>query len=71
MGNKYSKQSKEAQAKRIKEKACGRKKKYATEEEAYQEGQRTYKCPHCSGWHRSGALRSEVVKARKKRGKKK
>jgi hypothetical protein len=42
-------------------KSCIRKKRFATEAEAFQKGQRSYQCRHCGGWHRSGALTKIIV----------
>jgi len=54
--NKYQKQSDEAQAAAKRWRDCERKKAFATEAEAFQKGQRSYRCPHCNMWHRSGIL---------------
>lgn len=63
--NKYEQQSREAQARRRAERMCTSKRRYDSEAAAYQKGQRSYHCPHCKGWHRSGALASLVAKVRK------
>jgi hypothetical protein len=65
--NKYREHSRAAQkaAKRLK--ACESKAAFDTEEAAYQKGQRTYRCPHCNKWHRSGAF-ATLVNTLKKRG---
>jgi len=54
--NKYEKESQESQKQAKLLNDCGRKRKYKTQEAAYQKNQRSYKCEHCGGWHRSGAL---------------
>lgn len=55
MVNKYKAQAKEARQAR-RRRACERKRRYTTREDAYQQGQRIYQCPVCNGWHRSGEL---------------
>ena len=64
--NKYKSQSKEAQARRKRERMCGQKIVFPTEEAAYQKGQRSYHCPHCTQWHRSGSLTTLINKLAKK-----
>ena len=64
MANKYAAQAQEARELRTQEKACSRKKRYPTEKAAFQKGQRIYECPHCGGWHRSGAFAKFVSKLR-------
>lgn len=54
MCNRYAHLHKEAQLKRRAEKMCRQKRSFATEEEAFQKGQRIYQCPLCGNWHRSG-----------------
>ena len=60
--NKYKAQARRAQKQRRLEKMCGAKRRYETEAAAFQKGQRSYQCPHCHGWHRSGQL-AELVSA--------
>ena len=60
--NKYRAQSQAAQATRRRERMCDRKKPYPSAEAAQQKGQRTYRCPHCRLWHRSGSLAALVAK---------
>ncbi|MBI3501353.1 MAG: hypothetical protein HY063_06115 [Bacteroidetes bacterium] len=68
--NKYHEQQKAAQDARKKKKPCRNKAAYKTEEEAYQEGQRTYHCPHCGKWHRSGSLATLMSDLKKKKKRK-
>ena len=42
-------------------KYCQRKRAYESEAEAFQKGQRTYRCKYCGKWHRSGALTKFIV----------
>lgn len=49
----------------LKWKACGRKRAYETEAEAFQKGQQTYLCRYCGKWHRSGALRTLIERVKK------
>ncbi len=51
--NKYKWFSREAQKLRKKNKMCEDKVAFETEEEAFQKGQKTYKCNYCGKWHRS------------------
>lgn len=54
--NKYAKEAKEAHQINKKLKMCESKVAYDIEELAFQKNQRTYKCPYCEKWHRSGSL---------------
>lgn len=69
MANKYADKAKAARRARERERACERKRSYATEAEAMQPGQRVYNCPHCSGWHRSAGLFKLAAKVRKRSNK--
>lgn len=53
--NKYKGKSREAQEKRKRYWSCDRKRGYLTEDDAYQHGQKAYRCRFCGLWHRSGA----------------
>lgn len=53
--NKYAAASRKAQQERRRRSACDGKRRFPTREEAVQHNQKTYYCPHCGGWHRSGA----------------
>ncbi len=53
--NKYAQASRAAQRERRRRSACEGKRRYASRAEAHQHAQATYHCPHCGGWHRSGA----------------
>jgi len=64
--NKYLDISRKLKTKRKVERMCVLKKRYDTNEQAFQKGQRVYRCPHCKGWHRSGEL-SELVSVCHKR----
>lgn len=46
---------------------CGEKRRYETEEAAFQKGQRSYHCPHCKGWHRSGQLAKLIAQVRRRK----
>lgn len=64
MANKYEKESEEAQ-KRVREerlqyKSCLSKVSFKTEAEAYQKGQKTYKCNYCERWHRASGIESLI-----------
>lgn len=65
-GNKYRAQANESRRRRKVNRMCGQKRRYDSEEAAYQKGQRSYACPHCGGWHRSGKF-AELVATVKKR----
>jgi hypothetical protein len=54
--NKYRAESRESQAARKRERSCTRKASFASKAEAFQKGQRSYKCRFCGLWHRSGAF---------------
>lgn len=64
--NKYKAQSRKAQKVRKLNAMCINKRRFETEAEAYQKGQRVYKCPHCGGWHRSGKF-AELVSVCKRK----
>ena len=53
MGNKYWKLSKQAQQRFRRHRACDRKRRFETEEEAQIRGQDVYRCKYCDGWHRT------------------
>lgn len=65
--NKYAAQSKASQRQRRMRRACADKKRYDTEEAAFQKGQASYKCRHCDGWHRTGqiATLAAIVKGKR------
>lgn len=63
--NKYKKESKKSQKEIKKRRMCLEKKKYKTEEEAFQKGQRVYLCKYCNHWHRSGSLSRLISKVSK------
>lgn len=52
--NKYKRQARAARRDWQRWRMCDRKRRYDTEAEAQQKGQRTYRCPICKKWHRSG-----------------
>ena len=54
--NKYREQVAAAQQARRLERMCLSKSAYASAADARQKGQRTYQCPFCKLWHRSGSL---------------
>lgn len=56
MANKYAAQSRQAQAKQRRDRACSYKRRYATKEAAEKNGQEVYACGFCQGFHCSGAL---------------
>lgn len=60
--NKYKAQASKARQAYRRARRCENKTRYATEAEAYQKGQDSYRCPYCNGWHRSGSLTSLAVK---------
>lgn len=64
--NKYHKLAKLARQQRQKQRMCSDKVRFETEAEAFQKGQRSYQCPHCHGWHRSGKLAELVAICRRK-----
>jgi len=64
--NKYKKQSGLARMFRKIAKMCLNKKAFETEEEAFQSGQRIYKCKHCGKWHRSGQLATFIAEIKRK-----
>lgn len=66
--NKYAKQAKEAQQNNKRLRMCESKAAFNTEELAFQKNQKTYKCPHCGKWHRSGSF-TKLVNTLKKRAK--
>ena len=66
--NKYKDQSRKAQKARKLEAMCTSKRRYETEQEAYQKGQRSYLCPYCRGWHRSGAFAELLNVCKRKSG---
>ena len=49
-------------------KACGRKRRFESLEEAYQKGQSTYKCRYCGGWHRATAPEGTLRKLTRELG---
>lgn len=63
-----------ASKRRIRRKACGSKRKFATEKEAQTQAfrvkhatgtkaiVRAYKCPHCNCWHWGNANRGVITK---------
>ncbi len=55
MANKYHKLAREARIERRERKMCIDKTPFDSPKEAQQKGQRSYKCPICKKWHRSGA----------------
>jgi hypothetical protein len=56
MSNKYKALSNAAHEERRKHKMCLDKHPYETAEEAFDKHQKTYKCPYCGKWHRTGQL---------------
>lgn len=54
--NKYKAESRRARKAYRKNKACGWKRAYATQEDAFQKGQNVYHCKYCKQWHRTGAM---------------
>lgn len=54
--NKYRAQSKAAHREYKKLRACIRKVRFDTADEARRKGQDIYQCKHCGGWHRSGSV---------------
>ena len=69
--NKYASEAKKAQEANKRLKACERKKAYETEEAAYQQGQRVYRCPYCNKWHRTGSFVALVKKLEKRKSRSK
>lgn len=63
--NKYKAQARAARKQRKKQRMCESKVRFETEAAAFQKGQRSYLCPHCLGWHRSGALASFIADLKK------
>lgn len=59
--NKYHHLAAAARQERKRRRMCEDKARFASEEAAVQKGLRSYHCPHCDGWHRSGKL-AELVK---------
>jgi len=45
---------------RKRDKKCSNKRRYDTEQDAYQNGQLIYYCNICGGYHRSGSLIATV-----------
>lgn len=60
--NKYKNFSIAAQNQRKMNKMCLNKVKFKTEEEAFQNNQRFYKCPYCKFFHRSAQLQKLIFK---------
>lgn len=56
MADKYKHLKRKIRKDRRKEKGCTSKKSYDTKEEAFQKGQKTYKCKYCGKFHRSGKM---------------
>lgn len=54
--NKYRRESRALQAERKMNATCGSKVAYPTQDAAFQKGQRSYRCPYCGAWHRSGKM---------------
>jgi hypothetical protein len=44
-----------------KERSCDKKKKFSSEEEAFQAGMKTYLCKYCESWHRANLSGKKVV----------
>jgi ribosomal protein L28 len=65
--NKYRSKSKQAERRRYQ--ACGRKKTYASMEEAVHLGQLVYRCRYCGKFHRSGQVATLAAELRRRRGK--
>lgn len=71
MTNKYAVASREAQARRRKNRTCTWKRVYETKEAAYQKGQVVYHCPFCGKYHRSGKFGRLVARVNRKKVNKK
>jgi hypothetical protein len=65
--NKYSEFSEQAQEKRRRQRSCTYKVAYDNESDAYQKGQRYYKCDYCGKFHRTGQLGTIISEIRKRR----
>lgn len=64
--NKYAKEAKKAKKANRRLMMCESKAVFETEEEAYQKGQKSYQCPYCHKWHRSGSF-TKLVRTLEKR----
>ena len=63
--NKYKAESKKAQQERKYQRACGRKKPFATEADALaQKGMDVYLCRFCNKWHRTKVIPDYIRKKR-------
>jgi nicotinic acid mononucleotide adenylyltransferase len=58
--NKYEKEAKQARKANRRLRMCESKVAFESEEKAFQKNQKTYKCPHCGKWHRSGTFTTLV-----------
>lgn len=58
--NKYAKEAKAAKQANRRWNMCESKVAFDSEEAAFQKNQKTYKCPYCGKWHRSGAFTTLV-----------
>ena len=64
--NKYEHHARKARTASKIDRMCRNKRRYDTEADAYQKNPRTYLCPHCKGWHRSGKF-EELVRISKRK----
>ena len=69
--NKYAEFSKAANEKRCKDRMCSMKASFPDSAAAYQKGQKSYLCPLCKLWHRSGTLTSMVNELKSNAGNRK
>lgn len=60
--NKYIKEARSARAEGKRRRMCTDKVAFDSAEDAFQKNQRSYKCPHCKKWHRSGSFMKFVRK---------
>jgi hypothetical protein len=63
--NKYAHFAEIAKQNNRRLRACGRKKRYTTEEAAICKNQTVYKCKYCGGYHRSASLNTLINVCRK------
>lgn len=63
--NKYASLARAARKENKRQRMCDQKTAYPDEAAAFQKGQRSYKCPHCKLWHRSGKLAELIAKVKR------